>query len=118
MKQRVTTARALALEPEVPPLDEPFAALDVQTLDLLHEELVGIRNTTGKTILFVTHNFSEAILHGDRVIVLSSALKNIKKEFRIDIPGLRDPKSPELYEIKKQSLREFEGDFQIAKRRR
>ena len=118
MKQRVAIARALALEPEVLLMDEPFAALDVQTQDLLHEELVGIHKTTGKTILFVTHNINEAILLGDRVIVLSSALKNIRKEFRIDIPRPRDPETPELHEIKKQILREFEGDLQIAKRGR
>jgi NitT/TauT family transport system ATP-binding protein len=116
MKQRVAIARALAVEPEILLMDEPFAALDVQTRDLLHEELVDIHKTTGKTILFVTHNINEAILLGDRVIVLSSALKNIKKEFRIDIPRPRDPETPELYEIKKQILREFEGDLQIAKR--
>src|ERR687898_3550130 len=118
MKQRVAIARALALEPEVLLMDEPFAALDVQTQDLLHEELVGIHKTTGKTILFVTHNINEAILLGDRIIILSSVLKNIKKEFRIDLPRPRDPESPELYEIKKQILREFEGDLQIAKRGR
>jgi NitT/TauT family transport system ATP-binding protein len=118
MKQRVAIARALAIEPEVLLMDEPFAALDVQTRDLLHEELVGIHKTTGKTILFVTHNINEAILLGDRVIILSSVLKNIKKEFRIDLPRPRDPESPELYEIKKQILREFEGDLQIAKRGR
>ncbi len=117
MKQRVAIARALALEPEVLLMDEPFAALDVQTRDLLHEELVGIHKTTGKTILFVTHNINEAILLGDRVIVLSSKLKNIKKEFSIDIPRPRDPETPELYEIKKQILREFEGDLQIARRK-
>jgi NitT/TauT family transport system ATP-binding protein len=117
MKQRVAIARALAMEPEVLLMDEPFAALDVQTQDLLHDELVGIHKTTGKTILFVTHNINEAILLGDRVIVLSSVLKDIKKEFQIDIPRPRDPESPELYEIKKQVLREFEGDLQIAKRK-
>ena len=117
MKQRVAIARALALEPEVLLMDEPFASLEVQTRDLLHEEMVGIHKTTGKTILFVTHNINEAILLGDRVIVLSSVLKNIKKEFRIDMPRPRDPETPELYEIKKQILKEFEGDLQIAKRR-
>jgi NitT/TauT family transport system ATP-binding protein len=117
MKQRVAIARALAMEPEVLLMDEPFAALDIQTRDLLHVELVGIHKATGKTILFVTHNINEAILLGDRVIVLSSVLKDIKKEFRIDIPRPRDPENPELYEIKKQILREFEGDLQIAKRR-
>ena len=117
MKQRVAIARALAMEPQVLLMDEPFAALDVQTRDLLHDELVGIHKTTGKTILFVTHNVNEAVLLGDRVIILSSVLKNIKKEFRIDIPRPRDPESPELYEIKKQILKEFESDLQIAKRK-
>jgi NitT/TauT family transport system ATP-binding protein len=117
MKQRVAIARALALEPEILLMDEPFAALDVQTRDLLHEELVGIHKTTGKTILFVTHNISEAILLGDRVIVMSSVLKNIKKEFRIDIARPRDSETPELNEIKRQILNEFEGDLQVAKRR-
>jgi NitT/TauT family transport system ATP-binding protein len=117
MKQRVAIARALAMEPEVLLMDEPFAALDVQTRDLLHDELVGIHKATGKTILFVTHNINEAVLLGDRVIILSSVLKNIKKEFRIDIPRPRDPESPELYDIKKQILKEFEGDLQIAKRK-
>jgi NitT/TauT family transport system ATP-binding protein len=117
MKQRVAIARALALEPEVLLMDEPFAALDIQTRDLLNEEIVGIHKTTGKTILFVTHNINEAILLGDRLIVLSSVLKNIKKEFRIDIPRPRDPEIPELYNVKKQILREFEGDLQIAKRK-
>lgn len=117
MKQRVAIARALAMEPEILLMDEPFAALDIQTRDLLHEELVGIHKATRKTILFVTHNINEAILLGDRVLVLSSVLKDIKKEFQIDIPRPRDPESPELYQIKKQILREFEGDLQIAKRR-
>lgn len=117
MKQRVAIARALAMEPEVLLMDEPFASLDVQTRDLLHDELVGIHKTTGKTILFVTHNINEAVLLGDRVIILSSVLKNIKKEFRIYIPRPRDPGSPELYEIKKQILKEFESDLQIAKRK-
>ena len=117
MKQRVAIARALAMEPEVLLMDEPFAALDVQTRDLLYDELVGIHKTTGKTILFVTHNINEAVLLGDRVIILSLVLKNIKKEFLIDLPRPRDPESPELYEIKKQILKEFEGDLQIAKRK-
>lgn len=115
MKQRVAIARALALEPEILLMDEPFAALDVQTRDMLHEELVGIHKTTRKTILFVTHNINEAILLGDRVIVLSASLKNIKKEFVINLPRPRDPEIPELYEVKRQILNEFEDDLQLAR---
>jgi len=117
MKQRVAIARALAMEPEILLMDEPFAALDVQTRDLLHEELVGIHKTTGKTILFVTHNINEAILLGDRVIVLSSLLKNIKKEFVIDLPRPRDSESPELHEIKRNILNEFAADLQVIKKK-
>jgi NitT/TauT family transport system ATP-binding protein len=115
MKQRVAIARALAMEPEILLMDEPFAALDVQTRDLLHEELVGIHKATGVTILFVTHNIDEAILLGDRVIVLSSAQKNIRKEFVVGIQRPRDPDSPELHEIKRQILTEFEGDLLVAR---
>lgn len=116
MKQRVAIARALSLEPELLLMDEPFAALDVHTRDLLHEELVGIHKTTRKTILFVTHNISEAVLLGDRVIVLSPILKNIRRIFRIDLPRPRDPQTPELHEIKRQILAELESDLQNARR--
>jgi len=117
MKQRVAIARALAMEPEILLMDEPFASLDVQTMNLLHEELVGIQKTTGKTILFVTHNINEALLLGDRVIILSPALKNIRKEFLIDIPRPRDLENPKLSEIKRQVLRELGADLQDVKKR-
>src|ERR671921_476221 len=117
MKQRVALARALSLNPKILLMDEPFAALDITIKKSLYKELLDLHRKTRKTILFVTHNINEAVLLGDRVIVLSSVLKNIKKEFLIDIPRPRDPESPELYDIKKQILKEFEGDLQIAKRR-
>ncbi len=115
MKQRVAIARALAMDPEILLMDEPFAALDVQTRDLMNDELLGIHKTTGKTIIFVTHNISEAVLLGDRVIVLSPRLRNIKREFAIDLPRPRDPDSPELQIIRRQILKEFEEDFRLAK---
>ena len=116
MKQRVAIARALAMEPEILLMDEPFAALDVQTREQLYDELVGLHKTTGKTILFITHNINEAILLGDRVILLSSLIRNIKREFEIETPRPRDPENPELQNVKRQILREFEEDFQSAKR--
>ncbi|HJS81660.1 MAG TPA: ABC transporter ATP-binding protein, partial [Nitrososphaera sp.] len=115
MKQRVAIARALALEPEILLMDEPFAALDVQTREMLYDELVGLHKISGKTILFITHNIHEAILLGDRVIILSSLLENIKRGFKIGSPRPRDPENPELHEIKRQILKEFEEDFQKAK---
>ena len=67
MKQRVALARALAMQPDVLLMDEPFAALDAQTRDLLHDELERVWRETGQTIIFVTHNVREAVRLGDRV---------------------------------------------------
>jgi NitT/TauT family transport system ATP-binding protein len=90
MKSRVALARALALNPSVLLMDEPFAALDAQTRDLLHEELQEIWKTNHQTILFVTHNVREAVRLGDRVLVFTARPGRIKKEFRIDLPRPRD----------------------------
>ncbi|HKU48721.1 MAG TPA: ABC transporter ATP-binding protein [Nitrososphaera sp.] len=115
MKQRVAIARALAMDPEVLMMDEPFAALDVQTRELMYDELLGIHKTTGKTIVFVTHNINEALLLGDRVIVLSPLVRNIKREFTIGLPRPRNADAAELQIIKRQILKEFEEDFRHAK---
>ena len=69
MKQRVAIARALALNPKILLMDEPFAALDIQTRKMLYNEVLKIHQETNKTILFVTHNINEAVALGDRVIV-------------------------------------------------
>src|SRR5262249_27037632 len=71
MRQRVALARALAAEPDVLLMDEPFAALDAQTRDLLHDELERIWAQTGRTIIFVTHNVREAVRLGNRVVLLT-----------------------------------------------
>ncbi len=115
MKQRVAIARALAMQPEILLMDEPFAALDIQTRDLLQDELVGVHKATGVTILFVTHNINEALLLGDRVIVMSSARKKIRKEFVIGSQRPRDPEGQELHEVKRLILAEFEEYLQVAK---
>ena len=89
MRQRVALARALATEPDVLLMDEPFAALDAQTRDLLHDELERIWAETGRTIIFVTHNVREAVRLGDRVVLLTFRPGRIKREFRIDLPRPR-----------------------------
>lgn len=89
MRQRVALARALATESDVLLMDEPFAALDAQTRDLLHDELERIWNETGRTIIFVTHNVREAVRLGDRVALFTFRPGRIKREFRIGLPRPR-----------------------------
>jgi len=89
MRQRVALARALATEPDVLLMDEPFAALDAQTRDLLHDELERIWAETGRTIIFVTHNVREAIRLGDRVALMTFRPGQVKREFVVDLPRPR-----------------------------
>jgi NitT/TauT family transport system ATP-binding protein len=89
MRQRVALARALATEPDVLLMDEPFAALDAQTRDLLHDELERIWTETGRTIIFVTHNVREAVRLGDRVVLFTFRPGRIKREYQVDLPRPR-----------------------------
>lgn len=84
MKQRVAIARSLAYNPDILLMDEPFAAVDAQTREILQDELLNIWEQTKKTIIFVTHSIEEAVILSDRVIVLTEnpgtikAIKNIE----------------------------------------
>jgi NitT/TauT family transport system ATP-binding protein len=90
MKQRVGLARALATDPDVLLMDEPFAALDAQTRDLMQVELLRIWNQARKTVLFVTHQIDEAIYLSDRVVVMTKRPGHAKKIFDINLPRPRD----------------------------
>ena len=107
MRQRVALARALATEPDVLLMDEPFAALDAQTRDLLHDELERIWAETGRTIIFVTHNVREAVRLGDRVLLLTFRPGRIKREFNIDLPRPRHLEDVDVA----QTAREILGDL-------
>jgi NitT/TauT family transport system ATP-binding protein len=85
MRQRVAIARALATEPKILLLDEPFAALDSQTRDMLHDELERLWRETGCTIVFVTHNVRESVRLGDRVLLMSFRPGTIKQEFTVNM---------------------------------
>jgi NitT/TauT family transport system ATP-binding protein len=85
MRQRVALARALAPEPRVLLMDEPFAALDAQTRDVLHVELQEIWRATKKTVVFVTHNVREAVRLGDRVVLLATRPGRVKLDVKIDL---------------------------------
>jgi NitT/TauT family transport system ATP-binding protein len=115
MKQRAAIARALALDPQILLMDEPFAALDVQTRDVLLEQLLQIHRSTSKTILFVTHNIDEAIKLGDRIVLLSSQSAGIKREIIINYPKPRDIESPEITAIRRNLLKDLQEDFRLAR---
>ena len=96
MRQRVAMARALAQDSHVLLMDEPFAALDAITRDVLHEELVRIRESQKLTVLFVTHNVREAVRLGDRVVLLSSRPGRVVQEYAVEIGQPRRIESPEV----------------------
>jgi NitT/TauT family transport system ATP-binding protein len=93
MKQKVAIARALANDPEVIVMDEPFANLDAQTRLLLREELLSIWEKHKKTVILVTHNIEEAVMLCDRVAVMSAAPGVVKSVVTIDVPRPRGIKS-------------------------
>ena len=93
MQQRVGIARALAIHPEILLMDEPFGSLDVQTRDLLQDELARILERDKKTVLFVTHSIEEAIYLADRILVLSA--RPARVQMTLDVPFAR-PRNDEV----------------------
>ncbi len=89
MRQRVNLARALAVDPQILLMDEPFAALDAQTRELMQLELLRVWSDTGKTVVFVTHQVDEACYLADRVLVMASRPGRIIEDIPIEIPRPR-----------------------------
>ena len=90
MQQRCNLARALTVDPKILIMDEPFAALDAQTRELMQAELLRIWKESGKTVLFITHQINEAIYLADRVIIFGARPGRVKETMKIDIPRPRD----------------------------
>jgi NitT/TauT family transport system ATP-binding protein len=104
MRQRVAVARALALDPSVLLMDEPFGALDAQTRNMLQQELLDIWEATKKTILFITHSVDEAVYLSDRIIVLTPRPGRICRIFTIGLPRPRDRTSVEFGQVRREVL--------------
>jgi ABC-type nitrate/sulfonate/bicarbonate transport system, ATPase component len=101
----VAIARALANEPEIILMDEPFGALDAQTRNTLQNELLRIWQEEKRTIIFVTHSVDEAVFLSDRIVILSKRPGMIKKEIEINISRPRDRTRPEENQIRNEVLR-------------
>ncbi len=99
MRQRVALARALAPDPRVLLMDEPFAALDAQTRDVLHVELTEIWRATKKTVVFVTHNVREAVRLGDRVVLMATRPGRVKLDETISLARPRVTESEVAYYV-------------------
>ena len=113
MQQRTAIARALANDPKILLLDEPFGALDNQTRALMQEMLLGIWERDQKTVLFVTHDIEEAIFLGSRVIVMSARPGRIKAEIKVDLPHPRSYKiktTPEFVQLKERLVEEIRAE--------
>jgi len=105
MQQRVTLARILAASPEVLLMDEPFAALDAMTRQVMQEELLAIHEKSRKTTVFITHNIDEALTLADRIVILSARPGRVKAEIDNRLPRPRHVATqltPEYIRLKAQ----------------
>ena len=110
MKQRVGIARALANDPKVLLMDEPFGALDAQTRNLMQKELLRIWKETRKTVIFITHSVDEACFLADRLVIMTTRPGTIKEVFPITWERPRDRASVEFAALRKRILVELESE--------
>lgn len=108
MRQRVAVARALATDPAVLLMDEPFGALDAQTRNRMQKELLLIWEKTKKTVIFVTHSVDEAVYIADRILVLSTRPGRVAGIYDIDIPRPRNRTSVEFAKIRRDVLEQID----------
>ncbi|MFF8841721.1 ABC transporter ATP-binding protein [Streptomyces sp. NPDC015127] len=111
MRQRVAMARALAQDSELLLMDEPFAALDAITRDVLHDELTRIWRETNVSVLFVTHNVREAVRLAQRVVLLSSRPGRIAREWSVDIDQPRRIEDTAVAELSVEITEELRGEI-------
>jgi NitT/TauT family transport system ATP-binding protein len=107
MQQRVAIARALAIEPDILLMDEPFSHLDAITARKLRFDLSEILQRAKPTILFVTHDLSEAVFLSDRIYMMNTKPARIFKQVSIDIPRPRKPEDSIIFDLEKSLVRDF-----------
>ncbi len=112
MRQRAALARALVSEPAMLLMDEPFAALDAQTRDVLHAELERIWIETGKTVVFVTHNVREAVRLGDRVVIMGTRPGRVKRDLSIALARPREPNDRDVASLSAVVERELKIEIE------
>jgi ABC-type nitrate/sulfonate/bicarbonate transport system ATPase subunit len=110
MQQRVGLARALAVDPKILLMDEPFGAVDAQTRRLLQEDLLAVLQYSRKTVVFVTHSMEEAVLLGDRVALMTPRPGRIQEVVEVNLPRPRPPDvevNPRFNELKEYLWRKL-----------
>lgn len=115
MRQRVGIARALANEPTVLLMDEPFGSLDAQTRNLMQKELLRIWSAARKTVLFVTHSVDEAVFLADRIVVMTARPGKVREIIPVELPRPRDRTSPEFISVRGRVLSELDEEFEKAR---
>jgi len=119
MRQRANLARALTIDPDILLMDEPFAALDAQTRELMQAELLRVWRSNRKTVMFVTHQIDEAVYLADRVVVMTSRPGQIKAVLEVDIPRPRElavKRTPRFMELVDAIWKMIEEEVKAALR--
>lgn len=119
MQQRVNLARALTVDPQILLMDEPFAALDAQTREVMQQELLTIWQQARKTVLFITHQINEAIYLADRVVIFSARPSRVKEVLRVDLPRPRPlalKRQPRFLELEDAAWKVIEEEVRKSMR--
>jgi ABC-type nitrate/sulfonate/bicarbonate transport system ATPase subunit len=114
MRQRVALGRVLANDPKILLMDEPFAALDAQTRTIMQQELLRVWGAERRTALFITHNIEEALLLGDRVVVMTARPGRIKEIVTVALPRPRDVTSTEFNQMRRRVATLLEDEVQAT----
>ena len=99
-EQRIIIGRAVAMNPDLLLMDEPYGQMDIKLRFYLEDEVLRLWKETGATVLFITHNIEEAVYLAERVLILSNKPTTIKEDLKIDLPRPRDVTSPEFIKIR------------------